>query len=100
MLRAVKTTRDRADLFRDFKEAIELTDKILRQNDPQHYPFETLAQIARNYDALGQYLDSQLKALIDQRLHTLINYAQKRIGVLPSGYQKDEAQSALDSISQ
>lgn len=98
MLRAEKNTRIGADLFRDFKEAIELTEKILRQDDPQYYPFETLAQIARNYDVLGHHLDGTLKALLDERLRKLAIYAHKRIGVLPSGYQKDKAQSALDSI--
>lgn len=53
MLRAGKTTRVGGDLFRDFKEAIELTGKILRQNDPQHYPFETLAEVARTYGLVG-----------------------------------------------
>ncbi len=61
MLRAGKTNRVGPELFRDFKEAIELTDKILRQNDPQHYPFETLEQIARNCDGLGHHLDAALK---------------------------------------
>ena len=99
MLRAEKTTRVGADLFRDFKEAIELTDKILRQNDPQHYPFETLAEIARKYNTLSHHLDARLMLLIDNQLQSLARYAAQRIGVLPSGYQKDKAQSALDKIS-
>jgi hypothetical protein len=82
MLRAEKARRTGADLFRDFKEAIELTSKILRQNDPQHYPFETLAEIERCYGAVVHELDEGQKGLIDKWLNTLAIYARKRFGVL------------------
>ncbi|VVT31756.1 conserved hypothetical protein [Roseovarius sp. EC-HK134] len=98
MLRAEKNNRAGVDLFRDFKEAIELTDKILRQNDPQHYPFETLAEIVRNYGVVGHHLDDGQKRVIDTWLEKLSIYASTRIGMLPSGYQRDKAQSALDNI--
>ena len=98
MLRAGTTNRVGAELFRDFKEAIELTDKTLRQDDPKHFPFETLAEIVRNYGVVGHRLDDRLKALIDKWLGQLAIYAGKRIGVIPSGYQKDKAQSALQDV--
>jgi hypothetical protein len=65
MLRGEKTNRAGVDLFRDFKEAIELTGKILRQDDPQHYPFETLAEIVRSYGVVGHRLDDGHRELID-----------------------------------
>lgn len=98
MLRAGKTSRVGGELFRDFKEAIELTGKILRQNDPQHYPFETLAEVVRTYGVVGHHLNDGFKALIDNSLDQLVIYARKRIGVLAAGYQRDKAQSALDSV--
>lgn len=98
MLRVRKTTRVGADLFRDFKEAIELTGKILRQNDPQHYPFETLAGIVQTYSVVEHHLDHVLKALIDKWLDQLVIYARQRIGVLASGYQRAKAQAALESV--
>ena len=98
MLRAGNAKRVGAELFRDFKEAIELTGKTMRQDDPQHYPFETLEEIVRTYGAVGHHLDDGLKRLIDEWLGLLANYAQKRIGMLPSGYQTDKAQSALDHV--
>jgi hypothetical protein len=97
MLRARKTTGV-GNLFQDFKEAIELTGKILRQNDPQHYPFETLAEIAQTYGMVGHHLDNRLKALIGSSLDQLVLYARNRIGVVASGYQRDKAQSALNSV--
>ncbi|GBQ30326.1 hypothetical protein HLH34_14885 [Gluconacetobacter azotocaptans] len=99
MMRAAKTTRTTADLFRDFKEAVTLTDKILRQNDPQHYPFETLAEIVRTYNLVSVRLDSGHKFQINSWLESLVNYGRERIGVLVSGYQKDKAQSALDNVA-
>ena len=98
MLRAEKNKRAGVDLFRDFKEAIELTDKILRQDDPQHYPFETLAEIVRIYVVVSHRLDDGHKELINKWLDQLAIYAQKRIGMIPSGYQSDKAQIALGNI--
>lgn len=98
MLRAENTRRVGAEIFRDFKESIELTDKTLRQDDPQHYPFETLAEIVRTYGVVGHQLDYGLKKLIDDWLGQLTIYARKRVGVLPAGYQRDKAEAALDNI--
>ncbi|PRY89495.1 SIR2 family protein [Donghicola tyrosinivorans] len=99
MLRAEKTNRGGADLFRDFKEAIELTDKILRQNDPQHYPFETVAEIVRTHGVVGHHLGDGHKELISKGMDNLATYAAKRLGVISPGYQRDRAQSALDNVS-
>jgi hypothetical protein len=100
MLRAEKANRTGADLFRDFKEAIELSGKILRQDDPQHYPFETIAEIVRTYRATGHHLDEGLKELIVKWLGQLLSQAQEKVGRLPSGYQRDKAQAAIGSIGQ
>mgnify|MGYP001050956209 CR=1 FL=1 len=97
MLRAERTNRTGANLFRDYKEAIKITGKILRQDDPQHYPFETLEEIARNYDALGHQLEDGQNRLIQEWLTQLASYASGRVGVMPAGYQRDKAQSALDN---
>jgi hypothetical protein len=98
MLRAKKNSRTGAELFRDFKEAIELTGKILRQDDPQHYPFETLAEILQTNGAVGHRIDGVLTALIDKWLDQLVVYARIRVGVLAPGYQRDKAQLALDNV--
>lgn len=98
MLRAGNGNRGGAELFRDFKEAIELTGKTLRQDDPQYYPFETLAEVVRTYAAVGHLLDDGLRGLIDEWLGQLAIYAHQRVGMLPSGYQTDKAQSALDYV--
>lgn len=99
MLRAEKNKRAGADLFRDFKEAIELTDKILRQDDPQHFPFETLAEIVRTRSVMGRQFAYGHEELIDKLLDPLVVYARKRVRALPPGYQRDKAQSALNNGS-
>ncbi len=98
MLRAKGIASRGGNLFQDFKEAIELTGKILRQNDPQHYPFETLAQIAQTYNMVGHLLNDSLKALINSSLDQLIIYARKRIGAVASGYQREKAEWALNNV--
>lgn len=97
MLRAEKKSRAGADLFRDFKEAIELTDKILRKDEPQHFPFETLSEIVRIRRVADHLLDYEHKKLIDEKLDKLKTYARGRVRVVPSGYQRDKAQSALNN---
>lgn len=98
MLRGEKSNRAGADLFRDFKEAIELTGKILRQDEPQYYPFETLAEVVHSYGMLGHRMDDGHRGLIGESLNQLAIYARKRVGVVPSGYQSDKAQSALKNV--
>lgn len=99
MLRAEKSSRSGNVLLNDFKEAITLADKILRQDEPQHYPFETLAQIVHTFDEKCSQLDTKQKSLVRSRLDPLIVYARKRLGVLPPGYQKERAESALNNAS-
>ncbi len=98
MLRGEKTDRAGADLFRDFKEAIELTNKILRQDAPKYYPFETLAEVVRSYDVLGHRMDDGHRGLIDEWLRKVAIYARKRVGMVSSGYQRNKANAALEKI--
>jgi SIR2-like domain len=97
MLRAGTTNRSSSELYKDFKEASDLTYKILRRSDPQHYPFETLAEIVRTFNLLSYKLDEGLRKLASKQLNDLTIYARGRVGLLPSGYQADKAQSALTS---
>ena len=96
MLRAMKTTREGADLFRDFKEACELTEKVVRQDDPQHYPFETLKEIVQAFDERGHRLLDVQKPIVEQWIETLGNYARRRFGMLSKGYQSSVARAALE----
>lgn len=98
MLRIEKNSSSGGALSNDFKEAIALADKILRQNEPQHYPFETLAQIFQTFETTGHNLDKNQRKFISSKLDQLKNYARNRIGVIPNGYQKDKAQLALKSM--
>ncbi|SER48086.1 SIR2-like domain-containing protein [Tranquillimonas rosea] len=98
MLRGEKTNRAGVDLFRDFKTAIELTAKTLRQDNPQYYPFETLADVVRSFGVLGYRMDEGHIEVIQKWLDELTTYARKRVGVVPLGYQRDKAQSALDKV--
>jgi hypothetical protein len=99
MLRASKISGATGGLFKDFKEAIALGERILRQNDPQHYPFETLAEIVRVFYATDHNMTAANRQFIRDRLDQLINYAKSRVGVLPQGFQRDKANSALQSTA-
>ncbi|KAB2881937.1 MAG: hypothetical protein F9K34_15660 [Albidovulum sp.] len=95
MLRAATTLREGADLFRDFKEACELTEKVLRQDDPQHYPFETLKGIVHAFNERSHRLLDVHRPIVEQWIDTLGNYARRRFGMLPRGYQTGAARAAL-----
>jgi hypothetical protein len=98
VLRTEKTGRVGAELFNDLKEAIEITGRILRQSEPQHYPFETLAEIVRTYGLVGHRLDDGLREIIKRWIRQLASDARNRIGRLPSGFQTERALSALKKV--
>jgi len=100
MLRAERSERTGAELFRNFKEACELTGKILRQDDPQHYPFQTLKKIYDVYNSTRQKLMDEQRPIVMTWIRGLREYAEKRLNVLPDGYQKDMARRALASLPQ
>lgn len=97
MLRAEKIGRAAESLVKEFNESIVLAEKILRQNEPQHYPFETLAAIVRTFGATSHKLDPKNRNAIHKRLDDLLAYAHQRVGVIPHGYQRERAQSALNN---
>ncbi len=99
MLRVEQSSKTGGGLSNDFKEAIALADKILRQDEPQHYPFETLAEISRTFKVTAHQLDGKQRKLIGGKIDELTAYAYKRIDVIPDGYQRDKAQSALNGIA-
>lgn len=97
MLRAISTPREGAELFRDFKEACELTERVLRRDDPKHYPFETLKEIAQAFTDIGHRLMEIHKPIVKQRIDALGSYACRRFGMLPKGYQSKKALAALQA---
>jgi hypothetical protein len=99
MLRASKSSRPGDMLIKEFREAIVLAEKVLRQDDPQHYPFETIYDIVRVFMEKRHQFRSEQNTTIRSKIVQLISYARTRIGVIPAGYQRDKAQSALDSAN-
>jgi hypothetical protein len=97
MLRAKMTTRDKAELFRDFKETCDLTLKVFKQNDPQHYPFETLEQIVVTFGVTNHRLLDDHRSMIEKSITGIGEYARKRHKMLPKGYQQNKARSALEA---
>lgn len=97
MLRAQKISLAGGALSKHFMEAVALSERILRQDEPQHYPFETLSEIVRTFNTVNSNLEGKHNASIRDKLERLVIYARSRIGVLPRGYQRDKAQAALDS---
>ncbi|MCL1562517.1 SIR2 family protein [Bombella apis] len=99
MMRVEEDPRTAAsELLKVFREAIQLTGKILHQNDPQHYPFETLGEIVRVYGLVRDSLGGG-QPVLDGDLKKLVEYARRRIGVLVSPYQRERAQRVLDGIN-
>lgn len=100
MLRARESNRSGADLLRDFKGAIDLTEKIMRLDDPQRYPFETLDEIVQTFGLVSHKLSDEQKGIISQKIGIVFGYAKQRIGIIGPGFQRDKAQSALDNAAQ
>ncbi|WP_417843110.1 SIR2 family protein [Thalassospira sp.] len=98
-LTAIGKEKSGAELFRDFKEAIDTTGRLIRDSELTHHSFETLLDIAK---ALGDrayvLLEGQLPVLL-LKLDGLVVLARRRVDLVPSGYQRSHALQAMDQIS-
>jgi hypothetical protein len=97
-LRAMAQQKADAELFRDIKEAMDITGRLLRDPDLTYHSYETLLDIAKAFlDRRHALAQPQLLLFVD-RLTTLCSYAKKRVDVVPAGYQRSHAKRAVENI--
>lgn len=95
MIRAANTTRTGAELFRDFKEALQLAGKLFQSKDLTHHTYETLGQIAKALEARHHDLSDRQKDLVSDGLAGLLKKAEAKVSFVAEGYQRDKADKAL-----
>lgn len=95
VLRADKTNRKSSELFRDFVSSSEIVERLLRDREITHHPFETLEQICHLYVSKGTSLESGQKELIAVRIAGLVTRAERRLPNVAEGYQSVSASKAL-----
>lgn len=94
-LRADAQMRSGVDLFRDMKEALDVVGRLLREADVTHHPYETLASVSATLRSRGgSVLETQRNLLSDQS-RIVLELAQRRLGLVPIGYQRMQATEAL-----
>lgn len=93
--RALQTERAPGDLFRDMKEALDIVDRLMRDAELTHHPYETLMQIAQVVEAKRTNVSTDLAKILVDRLKEIIGRAKARVEVVPEGYQRGHAETAL-----
>lgn len=71
MDRAAYVERSAGDLFRDFKDACEITTRLLNGDSPQHYPFETLQRVTETLPKVQHRLSDPHVDLVNGWIESL-----------------------------
>jgi len=95
LLRASKTERSSADLFRDFRTACEIVERLLRDTEVTHHPFETLDQISQLLGEKSAALAPESRKIVLLNCQKLLNLAERRSSDVAEGYQLQTASRAL-----
>jgi hypothetical protein len=93
--RAIAMQKAGAELFRDLKEALDIADRLLRESELTHHPFETLLDIVRVLQMRSNTIDFNLRDILEKQSQGVILNARRRIDVVAEGYQRGHAESAV-----
>lgn len=91
MLRASQTERLKAELFRDFAAALEIVERLLRDSEVTHHPFDTFEKIAILLAEKGSLLLSEHRRIVVLRCKGLLERAERRLLDVAEGYQRNTA---------
>lgn len=97
MQRAMSTDRSPADLFRDFKTALDIVQRLLRDAEITHHPYQTIETLVETLRAKAGVLVETHAALIRRQVDAAITQADARLGGVPQGYQRQGATLSLEA---
>jgi hypothetical protein len=98
MLRAGQTQREGSDLLRDFKTTVEIVDRLLRDTEITHHPFETFEQAATVLAKKGVMLLPEHHHLMVTHCRSVMERAGRRLPDVAEGYQRHTATRALELV--
>ncbi len=98
MIRAKHSHREPAALFRDFKDACDLTRRLLNRPEPQRYPFQTLETISDAFMDRHSDMIPIHKPMVHEWINGLIQRADSKLDSVPDGYQRRTATTALQNV--
>lgn len=96
--RALATGRAGVELFRDMKEAADIVGRLMRDAQLTHHPYQTLLQIMQVIEAKGATIPKDLAKILAGQLTDITGRAATRVGIVPEGYQRSHAASAMKEI--
>lgn len=96
--RAIATVRSGAELFRDLKESLDIAGRLLRDNELTYHPFETLLDVCRLFSFRGNTLIESQRSLLIAQFGSIAAQAEKRLHLVPEGYQQSHAKRALSEF--
>lgn len=98
MLRLMANPRSPVEMFRDFQEALNITQKLIRSPTLTKHPFETLAQIAKATREVGNTLIDGQREVVTKGLAGVNALAVSKIESVQQGHHHIEAKKALESV--
>ena len=97
--RASSTNRSSAELFRDLKSALDIAARLLRDIHLTHHPYETLRDIVTALQEKEGAIENNLRTILFKQSLMMTEYAQKKIGDVAEGYQRNHAKDALTKVT-
>jgi len=96
--RASSIKRSSAELFKDLKGALDIAGRLLRDTDLTHHPYETLRDILQVLNEKEGIIEAGLRGILFKQAVIVAEYAQKKIGNVVEGYQRNHAKEAINKI--
>lgn len=96
--RADDLSKSGAELFRDLKKALEIVGRLMKSAELTHHPYETLLDISRLLRKSGTSINSVQLELLQRQFSGIVADAQRRIGMVPDGYQRSHASEFMGQI--
>lgn len=93
--RAKHTPIESGQLYRDFQDICGIIGRLLKVSDLTHHPYETLVGAVSLFDEKNNNLSDRFRELTKDTLLKVTEFAGKRIGLVPVGYQSSMANAAL-----
>ena len=100
MTRAIAGQRTGPELLRDFRDALQLTGKLLQDHDLTHHPYETMDEISRALEARHAELQPDQRSAVLSGLGGLLTKAHARLGIVAEGHQRRVAASRVVNVEQ
>ena len=98
MIRDYKVDCAPIAVYHDIREACRIVERLLRQENLTHHPFETLKEILGTFMHRQESLLDEQRSSIARTVGNASDRAESALRRVPHGYQQNRATSAMNEI--